>query len=124
MVKLRGLPFRANEVDVIEFFQGLDVVDVLLVRNGEDGKFNGDAFVVFGAAMQVRCIFSWHLIAFLTLTISAVCLAVSCIKVAPCIGSFQSSRLFSRWHSLHICIQHGCFQAWFFWTCCYSRQLL
>jgi heterogeneous nuclear ribonucleoprotein F/H len=58
VVKLRGLPFRANEVDVIEFFQGLDVVDVLLVRNGEDGKFNGDAFVVFGAAMQVRCIFS------------------------------------------------------------------
>jgi hypothetical protein len=57
VVKLRGLPFRANEVDVIEFFQGLDVVDVLLVRNGEDGKFNGDAFVVFGAAMQVRCIF-------------------------------------------------------------------
>lgn len=53
VVKLRGLPFRANEVDVVEFFQGLDVVDVLLVRNAEDGKFNGDAFVVFGAAVQV-----------------------------------------------------------------------
>ncbi|GBG72219.1 hypothetical protein CBR_g11151 [Chara braunii] len=51
VVKLRGLPFNCNENDVIDFFAGLDVVDVLLSHKG--GRFSGEAFVVFGAPMQV-----------------------------------------------------------------------
>lgn len=51
VVRLRGLPFNCIESDVFEFFAGLDVVDVLLVRKG--GRFSGEAYVVFGAPMQV-----------------------------------------------------------------------
>ncbi|GBG72220.1 hypothetical protein CBR_g11152 [Chara braunii] len=51
VVKLRGLPFNCNENDVIDFFAGLDVVDVLLAHKG--GRFSGEAYVVFGAPMQV-----------------------------------------------------------------------
>lgn len=51
VVRLRGLPFNCIESDVFEFFAGLDVVDVLLVHKG--GRFSGEAFVVFGAPMQV-----------------------------------------------------------------------
>ncbi|BBN13115.1 hypothetical protein MPTK1_6g00920 [Marchantia polymorpha subsp. ruderalis] len=51
VVRLRGLPFNCSESDVFEFFAGLDVVDVLLVR--KQGRFSGEAFVVFGAPMQV-----------------------------------------------------------------------
>ncbi|KAJ7529828.1 hypothetical protein O6H91_15G068400 [Diphasiastrum complanatum] len=51
VVRLRGLPFNCSEADVFEFFAGLDVVDVLLVR--KHGRFSGEAFVVFGAPVQV-----------------------------------------------------------------------
>lgn len=51
VVRLRGLPFNCSDTDVFEFFAGLDVVDVLLVR--KQGRFSGEAFVVFGAPMQV-----------------------------------------------------------------------
>ncbi|EFJ25570.1 hypothetical protein SELMODRAFT_413714 [Selaginella moellendorffii] len=51
VVRLRGLPFNCSESDVFEFFAGLDVVDVLLVR--KQGRFSGEAFVVLGAPMQV-----------------------------------------------------------------------
>ncbi|CAM6127029.1 unnamed protein product [Calypogeia fissa] len=53
VVRLRGLPFNSNEGDVCEFFAGLDVVDVLLVERNKQGRFSGDAFVVFGAPTQV-----------------------------------------------------------------------
>ena len=51
VVRLRGLPFNCSDGDVFDFFVGLDVVDVLLVR--KNGRFSGEAFVVFGAPMQV-----------------------------------------------------------------------
>eukprot|EP00245_Coleochaete_scutata_P009061 TRINITY_DN28_c0_g1_i2.p1 TRINITY_DN28_c0_g1~~TRINITY_DN28_c0_g1_i2.p1 ORF type:complete len:202 (+),score=46.09 TRINITY_DN28_c0_g1_i2:89-694(+) len=51
VVKLRGLPFNCTDTDVIDFFMGLDVVDVLLMRR--NGRFCGEAFVVFGAPVQV-----------------------------------------------------------------------
>lgn len=53
VVRLRGLPFNSTEGDVCEFFTGLDVVDVLLVERNKQGRFSGDAFVVFGAPTQV-----------------------------------------------------------------------
>ncbi|KAJ7550609.1 hypothetical protein O6H91_07G109200 [Diphasiastrum complanatum] len=51
VVRLRGLPFNCSESDVWEFFVGLDVVDVLLTH--KQGRFSGEAYVVFGAPMQV-----------------------------------------------------------------------
>ena len=58
VVKLRGLPFRCEEEDVLEFFQGLEILDILFVR--KDGRFSGDGYVLFGnmlhaeLALQVR----------------------------------------------------------------------
>eukprot|EP00262_Sarcandra_glabra_P020230 TRINITY_DN7963_c0_g1_i1.p1 TRINITY_DN7963_c0_g1~~TRINITY_DN7963_c0_g1_i1.p1 ORF type:complete len:254 (-),score=44.77 TRINITY_DN7963_c0_g1_i1:17-778(-) len=51
VVRLRGLPFDCSEGDVAEFFHGLDVVDVLLVH--KMGRFNGEAFCIFGYPLQV-----------------------------------------------------------------------
>ena len=52
VVRLRGLPFNAVEFDILEFFQGLDPVDVLIVRR--DGRTTGEAYVLFANPMQVR----------------------------------------------------------------------
>jgi heterogeneous nuclear ribonucleoprotein F/H len=49
-VRLRGLPFDCNEDDICKFFVGLDIVDCLLVH--KNGRFTGEAFVVFAASMQ------------------------------------------------------------------------
>lgn len=51
VVRLRGLPFDCRESDVHEFFATLDIVDVLLVH--KRGRFSGEAYVVFGAPLQV-----------------------------------------------------------------------
>lgn len=51
VVRLRGLPFDCRESDIHEFFATLDLVDVLLVR--KLGRFSGEAYVVFGAPLQV-----------------------------------------------------------------------
>lgn len=51
VVRLRGLPFNANDFDILEFFQGLDPVDVLIVRR--DGRTTGEAYVLFGNPMQM-----------------------------------------------------------------------
>ncbi|XP_019449884.1 PREDICTED: heterogeneous nuclear ribonucleoprotein F-like [Lupinus angustifolius] len=51
VVRLRGLPFDCTEIDVAEFFHGLDIVDVLFVHKG--GKFSGEAFCVLGYILQV-----------------------------------------------------------------------
>ncbi|TVU20134.1 hypothetical protein EJB05_36327, partial [Eragrostis curvula] len=51
-VRLRGLPFDCNEIDICKFFVGLDIVDCLLVH--KNGRFTGEAFVVFPAAMQAE----------------------------------------------------------------------
>uniref|UniRef100_A0A5B7B9N9 RRM domain-containing protein n=1 Tax=Davidia involucrata TaxID=16924 RepID=A0A5B7B9N9_DAVIN len=50
VVRLRGLPFNCTDVDIFKFFTGLDIVDVLLVN--KNGRFSGEAFVVFAGAMQ------------------------------------------------------------------------
>jgi heterogeneous nuclear ribonucleoprotein F/H len=41
--RVRGLPFEATVEDVLVFFQGLVVIDVVLVPNAE----SGEAYVVF-----------------------------------------------------------------------------
>ncbi|KAH7423193.1 hypothetical protein KP509_12G043400 [Ceratopteris richardii] len=51
VVRLRGLPFDCREMDVYEFFTGLDIVDILLVH--KRGRFSGEAYVVFGAPLHV-----------------------------------------------------------------------
>ncbi|KAJ8549212.1 hypothetical protein K7X08_032919 [Anisodus acutangulus] len=51
VVRLRGLPFNCTEIDVYKFFAGLDIVDIFLVN--KDGRFFGEAFVVFAGHMQV-----------------------------------------------------------------------
>ncbi|KAD4384249.1 hypothetical protein E3N88_24417 [Mikania micrantha] len=52
VVRLRGLPFDCSETDIIEFFHGLDIVDILFVH--KHGKFAGEAFCVLGYAFQVE----------------------------------------------------------------------
>ncbi|CAN1158256.1 Heterogeneous nuclear ribonucleoprotein F [Linum perenne] len=51
VVRLRGLPFDCTDTDVAEFFQGLNIVDILFVHKG--GKFSGEAFCVLGFPLQV-----------------------------------------------------------------------
>ncbi|KAD7479138.1 hypothetical protein E3N88_02274 [Mikania micrantha] len=50
VVRLRGLPFNCTDVDIFKFFPGLEIVDLLLVN--KDGRFSGDAFVVFSRPIQ------------------------------------------------------------------------
>jgi hypothetical protein len=52
VVRLRGLPFNANDFDILEFFQGLEPVDVLIVRR--DGRTTGEAYVLFGRGWHSR----------------------------------------------------------------------
>ncbi|XP_010545588.1 PREDICTED: heterogeneous nuclear ribonucleoprotein F isoform X2 [Tarenaya hassleriana] len=51
VVRLRGLPFNCTELDVVEFFRGLDVVDILFVHKNH--KFTGEAFCVLGYPLQI-----------------------------------------------------------------------
>ncbi|KAF5200933.1 Heterogeneous nuclear ribonucleoprotein f [Thalictrum thalictroides] len=51
VVRMRGLPFDCAEADIIDFFHGLDIVDILLVHKGE--RFSGEAFCVLGYPLQV-----------------------------------------------------------------------
>ncbi|XP_073122715.1 uncharacterized protein [Henckelia pumila] len=52
VVRLRGLPFNCADVDIFKFFAGMDIVDVFLVN--KDGRFSGEAFVVFAGNMQAE----------------------------------------------------------------------
>ncbi|KAL6959828.1 hypothetical protein U1Q18_039980 [Sarracenia purpurea var. burkii] len=52
VVRLRGLPFNCTDIDIFKFFTGLDIVDVLLVN--KNGRFSGEAFVVFALPMQAE----------------------------------------------------------------------
>ncbi|KAJ0966758.1 hypothetical protein J5N97_023675 [Dioscorea zingiberensis] len=52
VVRLRGLPFNCDDLDIYKFFAGLDVVDCLLVN--KNGRFSGEAFVVFPSIMQTE----------------------------------------------------------------------
>ena len=51
-VRLRGLPFSCTEADIFKFFAGLDIVDCLLTH--KNGRFSGEAYVVFASAMQAE----------------------------------------------------------------------
>ncbi|KAL3850125.1 hypothetical protein ACJIZ3_012007 [Penstemon smallii] len=51
VVRLRGLPFDCEEAEVVDFFHGLDVIDVLFVHKG--GKFIGEAYCVLGYPLQI-----------------------------------------------------------------------
>ncbi|KAK6138403.1 hypothetical protein DH2020_027877 [Rehmannia glutinosa] len=51
VVRLRGLPFDCAEAEIVDFFHGLDVIDVLFVHKG--GKFTGEAYCVLGYPLQV-----------------------------------------------------------------------
>lgn len=48
--RVRGLPFEATLEDVLVFFQGLVVIDVVLVPHAEAGE----AFVVFANPMDFQ----------------------------------------------------------------------
>lgn len=52
VVRLRGLPFDCSDLDIFKFFAGLDIVDVFLVT--KNGRFSGEAFVVFATPMQAE----------------------------------------------------------------------
>ncbi|XP_057804789.1 uncharacterized protein LOC131023794 isoform X2 [Salvia miltiorrhiza] len=52
VVRLRGLPFNCTDIDIFKFFAGLDIVDVFLVN--KDGRFSGEAFIVFAGHMQAE----------------------------------------------------------------------
>ena len=53
--RLRGLPFDASLEDVLVFFQGLVVLDVVVVSSANsDGKGTGEAFVVFANPMDFQ----------------------------------------------------------------------
>ncbi|KAK8952595.1 hypothetical protein KSP39_PZI004728 [Platanthera zijinensis] len=52
VVRLRGLPFNCDDLEVFKFFTGLSVVDCLLVN--KDGRFSGEAYVVFSSPIQVE----------------------------------------------------------------------
>lgn len=52
VLRVRGLPYHADDVDVAEFFRGIDVVDVVLLRR--QGRFSGEAIVLFANAMAVE----------------------------------------------------------------------
>ncbi|CAI0421728.1 unnamed protein product [Linum tenue] len=52
VVRLRGLPFNCTDIDIFKFFVGLDIVDVLLAN--KNGRFTGEAFVVFANSIQVE----------------------------------------------------------------------
>ncbi|XP_057479392.1 uncharacterized protein LOC130766721 [Actinidia eriantha] len=51
VVRLHGLPFDCSEVDIVEFFHGLDIVDILFVH--KNGKFSGEAYCVLAYSIQV-----------------------------------------------------------------------
>lgn len=57
VVRLRGLPFDCQDRDIYSFFVGLDVVDCLCVN--KNGRFTGEAYVVFPNRMQVQLSLQW-----------------------------------------------------------------
>uniref|UniRef100_A0A7S1KS96 RRM domain-containing protein n=1 Tax=Percolomonas cosmopolitus TaxID=63605 RepID=A0A7S1KS96_9EUKA len=51
VVRLRGLPFNADEVDIAEFFGDLPIVErgIHFIYNSNDGKKTGEAYVEFAS---------------------------------------------------------------------------
>uniref|UniRef100_M4ER17 RRM domain-containing protein n=1 Tax=Brassica campestris TaxID=3711 RepID=M4ER17_BRACM len=52
VVRLRGLPFDCAELDVVEFFRGLDVVDVLFVHKNNKAEHGRRYVEVFRSTKQ------------------------------------------------------------------------
>ncbi|KAJ3672332.1 hypothetical protein LUZ60_007053 [Juncus effusus] len=52
VVRIRGLPFNCDDMDIYKFFSGLDIVDCVFVN--KNGRFTGDAFVVFPTPVQAQ----------------------------------------------------------------------
>ena len=54
VVRLRGLPFNANDFDILEFFQGLEPVDVLMFRRVDAPERRTSCLVTYadGFALQ------------------------------------------------------------------------
>ena len=50
--RVRGIPYEATPEDVLVFFQGLVVIDVVLVSHPEEEL--GEAFVVFANPMDFQ----------------------------------------------------------------------
>lgn len=53
VVRIRGLPFSARENDVRQFFQPLDVRELLFARDGS-GRPSGEAFITFDSVDDVE----------------------------------------------------------------------
>eukprot|EP00567_Pseudictyota_dubia_P005321 CAMPEP_0197433950 /NCGR_PEP_ID=MMETSP1175-20131217/1748_1 /TAXON_ID=1003142 /ORGANISM="Triceratium dubium, Strain CCMP147" /LENGTH=401 /DNA_ID=CAMNT_0042962497 /DNA_START=23 /DNA_END=1228 /DNA_ORIENTATION=+ len=54
-VRLRGLPYNASVEDVLIFFQGLVVLDIVVVASADDErKGTGEAFVILGNHMDFQ----------------------------------------------------------------------
>ncbi|KAJ6848832.1 G-rich sequence factor 1 [Iris pallida] len=51
VVRLRGLPFDCADSDILDFFNGLQILDILFVN--KSGRFSGEAFCVMAHALQV-----------------------------------------------------------------------
>ncbi|XP_067413130.1 G-rich sequence factor 1 isoform X2 [Emydura macquarii macquarii] len=49
VVRLRGLPYSCTEEDILEFFAGLDVVEITFVMDQGGRRKSGEAFVQFAA---------------------------------------------------------------------------
>mmetsp|Transcript_3819 Transcript_3819/g.9084 ORF Transcript_3819/g.9084 Transcript_3819/m.9084 type:complete len:92 (-) Transcript_3819:195-470(-) len=50
VVKMKGLPFRATKQDILEFFQGFNIVShSTLLRKNADGRASGEAYVTFAS---------------------------------------------------------------------------
>eukprot|EP00817_Percolomonadidae_sp_ATCC50343_P005752 CAMPEP_0117424826 /NCGR_PEP_ID=MMETSP0758-20121206/5186_1 /TAXON_ID=63605 /ORGANISM="Percolomonas cosmopolitus, Strain AE-1 (ATCC 50343)" /LENGTH=357 /DNA_ID=CAMNT_0005208875 /DNA_START=877 /DNA_END=1948 /DNA_ORIENTATION=- len=57
IVRLRGLPFEADEVDIDDFFDGIEIVESgihMIVSNKDNKKKTGEAFVEFATEAALR----------------------------------------------------------------------
>jgi hypothetical protein len=57
VIRMRGLPFRATEADIVAFFEqaGVQVLDGgVLVCKGADGRVTGEGYVQFGSEEDAR----------------------------------------------------------------------
>ncbi|XP_074084515.1 G-rich sequence factor 1 isoform X2 [Macrotis lagotis] len=47
VVRLRGLPYSCNEKDIVEFFAGLNIIDITFVMDHRGRRKTGEAYVQF-----------------------------------------------------------------------------
>ncbi|ONK65456.1 uncharacterized protein A4U43_C07F37300 [Asparagus officinalis] len=51
VIRVRGLPFECVKSDILDFFYGLQILDILFVHKGV--RFTGEAFCVLAYPLQV-----------------------------------------------------------------------